>query len=300
MNRQRTVLVTGATGYVGGRLAPALTRRGHAVRMLARRPERAEVPSGAEVMRGDVLTGAGLPEAMAGVDVAYYLVHSMGRGGGSGDFAERDRRAARTFARAAREAGVERVVYLGGLPSATGGESHHLRSRHETAEILAAEGPPLSYARAAMVIGAGSASFEMLRHLVERLPVMITPRWLDTRSQPIAIGDVVDALVALGEREDTVAEAQLGGAEVLTYRDMLRRFARVVGRRPPLVVRVPVLSPRLSSYWVALVTPVEAGLVKPLVDGLRSEMVVRAAPPAGINDHPADFEAAVRAALAGR
>ncbi len=296
---QRTILVTGATGYVGGRLAPVLAERGHSVRLLARRPERAAVPPGAEVLRGDVLSGEGLPEALAGVEVAYYLVHSMGRGG-DGDFAERDRQGARTFARAAREAGVGRVVYLGGLPTAADDESQHLRSRQETAEILAAEGPPLAYARAAMVIGAGSASFEMLRHLVERLPVMITPRWLDTRSQPIAIDDVLDALVALGEREETVAEAQLGGAEVLSYRDMLRRFARVVGRRPPVVIRVPVLTPRLSSYWVALVTPVEASLVKPLVDGLRSEMVVRAAPPAGVNEHPMDFEAAVRAALADR
>ena len=151
--------------------------------------------------------------------------------------------------------------------------------------------------RAAMIIGQGSASFEMLRHLVTRLPVMITPRWVDTRSQPVAVDDVVRALADVAELEDAAGEVQLGGPEVLTYREMMARAARVLGRRPPAVVKVPVLSPRLSSYWVSLVTPVETGLVRPLVDGMKSETVVETRPPAGINERPLGFEDAVRAAL---
>jgi uncharacterized protein YbjT (DUF2867 family) len=149
-----------------------------------------------------------------------------------------------------------------------------------------------------MVIGSGSASFQMLRHLVSRLPVMVTPRWIDTRTQPVAIADVVGTLAALAEAGDPPGEVQLGGADVLTYREMMRRFARIDGRRPPLVVRVPLLTPRLSSYWVGLVTPVDAGLARPLVDGLSAEMVVREPPPPGINDAPRGFDEAVRAALA--
>ncbi|MBI5106190.1 MAG: hypothetical protein HZB46_14615, partial [Solirubrobacterales bacterium] len=239
---------------------------------------------------------AGLDAALEGVDVAYYLVHSMGRGNGE-DFAERDRRAATGFGRAAARAGVARVVYLGGLE---GGDSvsEHLRSRHEVAELLRAAVPELVYVRAAMVVGAGSASFQILRGLVERLPVMITPKWLDTRSQPVAIGDVVRALAALAELEPAPAEVQLGGADVLTYREMLERCAHALGRRPPATVPVPFFTPRLSSYWVALVTPVELGLVKPLVAGLSAETVVRDAPPPGVNDAPLGFDDAVREALA--
>jgi uncharacterized protein YbjT (DUF2867 family) len=155
----------------------------------------------------------------------------------------------------------------------------------------------LIYVRAAMIIGQGSASFEMLRHLVTRLPVMITPRWVDTRSQPVAIADVVRALADAGERASAPGEVQVGGAEILTYREMMRRTAGLLGRRPPLIVKVPVLSPRLSSYWVSLVTPVETGLVRPLVDGLKSEMVVEQPPPAGLNDRPLGFDDAVRSAL---
>jgi len=158
--------------------------------------------------------------------------------------------------------------------------------------------PQVVHVRAAMIIGPGSASWEMLRHLTQRLPVMITPRWLDTRSQPVAVADVAAALADLGELDDAPAEVQLGGADVLTYREMIQRTAQALGRRPPKVITVPVLSPRLSSYWVALVTPVEVGLVRPLVDGLKEEMVVTEAPPPGVNDAPAGFDDAVRAALA--
>ena len=262
-----------------------------------RRPQAFAAPPGARLVRGDALSGEGLGAALEGVEVAYYLIHSMGRGGAR-DFAARDRRAAETFGRAAEAAGVRRVVYLGGLSgAAAGASSEHLRSREEVAARLAAHVPELVHARAAMVIGPGGASFEMLRALVARLPVMVCPRWVDTRTQPIAIDDVVAALAALRDRPDVVGDVELGGPEALSYREMMIRTARAMGRRPPLVVRVPVLTPRLSSYWVMLVTPVEAGLVRPLVDGLREEMLVRTPPPPGINDAPRDFDAAVRLAL---
>jgi uncharacterized protein YbjT (DUF2867 family) len=286
------VLLTGATGYIGGRLLPRLLQDGHTVRALARHPERAQLPDAAEVVRGDVVSGDGVDAAMEGIDVAYYLIHSMGA---SGDFAERDREAAQRFGTAATRAGVKRVVYLGGLE---GEVSEHLRSRHEVAEILRREGPPLVYVRAAMVIGSGSASFQILEHLVKRLPLMITPRWIDTRSQPVAISDVVGTLATLATFADAPDEVQLGGAETLSYREMMLRFAHVIGRRAPILLPTPVLSPRLSSYWVALVTGQDMSLVRPLVDGLSAEMIVHRPPPPGLNDHPKGFDDAVRAALA--
>jgi uncharacterized protein YbjT (DUF2867 family) len=218
----------------------------------------------------------------------------MGRGSGAGGFAARDRQAAANFGDAARQAGLRRVVYLGGLGSE---DSEHLRSRMQVAELLRQRVPEMVHVRAAMIIGRDSASFVMLRSLVERLPAMVCPRWIDTRTQPIAVQDVVRALADVAEHDHPPGEVQLGGADVLTYREMMRRTAGVLGRRPPRIVKVPVLSPRLSSYWVTLVTPVESGLVRPLVDGLRSEMVVAATPPPGINDHPLGFDDAVRAAL---
>jgi uncharacterized protein YbjT (DUF2867 family) len=296
------VLVTGASGYVGGRLARRLAAepgRAGELRLMMRRPDPANAPGGARVVAGDAVSGEGLEEALDGVDVAYYLIHSMGRGG-DGDFAARDRDAAGAFGRAAQRAGVRRVVYLGGLSNDEDASSDHLRSRDEVARILARHVPALVHVRAAMVIGPGGASFEMLRALVARLPAMVCPRWIDTRTQPIAIDDVVATLAALRDRDDVAGEVQLGGPEVLSYREMMDRTADALGRRRPLVVRVPVLSPRLSSYWVTLVTPVESGLVRPLVDGLREEMVVRRAPPPGINDAPRDFDTAVRLALAAR
>jgi uncharacterized protein YbjT (DUF2867 family) len=287
------VLLTGATGYVGGELLPTLLERGHAVRAMTRDPSRARLPRGVEVVAGDVVRGTGLDEALEGIDVALYLVHSMGTG--AGEFADADRRAARAFGAAARRAGTSRVVYLGGLA----GSSAHLRSREEVADLLREHGPDLVHARAAMVIGTGSASFTMMRTLVERLPVMVCPRWIDTRSQPIAVADVVRVLGDLVERDDAPGDVELGGADVLTYREMMRRYAKVAGRRSPAIVPVPVLTPRLSSLWVSLVTPVDAGLARPLIDGLSSEMVVHTPPPPGINDAPMGFEDAVRAALAG-
>ena len=287
MREPDPILITGATGYVGGRLVEILQARGHAIRTLSRRGAGA-----GDARTGDVLSGQGLPEALDGVKTAYYLVHSMGSGG---DFAAKDRQAAVNFAEAAGNAGVERVIYLGGLGSE---DSEHLRSRHEVATVMRARlGARLVYVRAAMIIGPGSASYDILEHLVKRLPVMIVPRWLDTKTQPIALSDVVRALADVAERETAPEELQLGGAEVLTYREMMRRAAPLMGRRPPLVIRVPVLTPRLSSYWVALVTPVSYGLIKPLVDGLGAEMIVDREPPAGLNDQPLGFEEAVKAAL---
>jgi uncharacterized protein YbjT (DUF2867 family) len=291
------LLVTGASGYVGSQLLPELTSRGHAVRALARDPGRHRFPAGVDARRGDAVSGAGLPEALEGCRTAYYLIHSMGGAGAQDSFAARDRQAAVNFGEAASAAGVERVVYLGGLEPVGADASEHLRSRHEVAELLRARVPELVYVRAAMIIGSGSASFVMLRDLVKKLPAMITPRWVDTRTQPIAAADVVRALADVAERAGLPDEIQLGGADVLTYREMMRRAARVMGRRPPNIIRTPVLSPRLSSHWVALFTPYEAGLVRPLVDGLRNEMVVDTPPPAGINDAPLGFDEAVREAL---
>ncbi|HWT22567.1 MAG TPA: NAD-dependent epimerase/dehydratase family protein [Solirubrobacteraceae bacterium] len=293
------ILLTGASGYVGSHLLAELLRRGRRVRALARRPAPGRLPAEVEVHRGDAVSGDGLRDALDGCRTAYYLIHSMGRGSGPADeFARRDREAAVNFGEAARDCGTERVVYLGGLGPVEDDASEHLRSRHEVARLLRERVPELVHVRAAMIIGAGSASFEMLHHLTRRLPVMVTPRWLDTRTQPIATGDVVRALADLAEVAGAPAEVELGGADVLTYRDMIIRTAAVLGRRRPVIVKVPVLTPQLSSYWVALVTPVEAGLVRPLVDGLKAEMVVGTAPPAGVNDRPLGFEDAVRAALA--
>jgi uncharacterized protein YbjT (DUF2867 family) len=294
------ILLTGASGYVGGYLLTELERRGHAVRALARDPRPGAFGPGVDARKGDAVAGTGLLEALEGCHTAYYLIHSMGRGSGPTEqFAARDRTAAHNFGAAAREAGVERIVYLGGLGPTGPDASAHLRSRHEVGQILKGYVPELVYVRAAMVIGAGSASFEMMRALVKRLPVMIAPRWVDTRSQPVAVGDVVRTLADIATRPDAPDEVQLGGADVLTYREMMERFAALQGRRTrPRIVRVPVLTPRLSSYWVALVTPVEMGLVRPLVDGLKSEMVVDSTPPAGLNDEPLGFEDAVRAAMA--
>jgi uncharacterized protein YbjT (DUF2867 family) len=293
------VLLTGATGYVGGRLLPRLLDDGHSVSAMSRHPERSMLAPEVRVLRGDPVTDEGLHDALLDIDVAFYLIHSMGRGSGAiAEFAERDRRAAANFAAAASERGVRRVVYLGGMGGDRAQSSEHLRSRHEVAEILRAKGPELVYLRAAMVIGSGSASFEMLRCLVERLPVMVCPRWIDTRTQPIAIDDVLDALVLAAREDELVEEAQLGGADVLSYREMMIRMAGLLGRRAPLIVRVPLLSPRLSSHWVSLVTPIETGLARPLIDGLSEEMLVERVPGAGLNATPLGFDDAVRRALA--
>ena len=296
----RTILLTGATGYVGGQLLPRLLAQGHTVRALVRDAgsARAKLPTedSLKIVEGDVLTGAGLDEAAAGADVAYYLVHSMG--GDGGDFAQRDRDAARTFGEAMAKHGVNRTIYLGGLE---GGTSEHLRSREEVADVLAETAPPgsVTHVRAAMIVGDQSTSFLMLHGLVDHLPVMITPKWLDTRTQPVAIDDVTETLAALATTPDPPQEVQLGGADVLTYREMVLRTAAIEGRRRPILLRVPLFTPRLSSYWVALFTPVGLATIKPLVEGLSAETIVKRPPPPGLNDDPQGFDDAVRAALAG-
>lgn len=292
------ILLTGATGAIGGRLLPELLATGVPVRALVRRPDDADLPSGVEVVGGDVFAGKGLDEAFAGVDVAYYLVHAMGRGN-EGDFERLDRLGARAFGAAAERAGVRRIVYLGGLGGAQAERSHHLRSRGEVAQILADHVAEPIHARAAMVIGADSQSFVILRNLVRRLPVMVGPAWVATRSQPIAARDATAALAALSGIADPPTEVQLGGADVLSYREMMDRVAIGLGRRPRPVLPVPLMTPRLSSLWVSLVGGVEYSLVRPLVEGLRAEMVVTEPPPPGVNDAPLGFDAAVREALDG-
>lgn len=266
------IAVAGATGYIGGLLCLRLREEGRELRALARHPEQATdlKRAGCQVRKADVLDPETLPPALEGVEVAYYLVHSMGRGA-SGDFAERDRRGAENFAAAAAEAGVSRIVYLGGL----GEGSKHLDSRHATARTLERGGVPVAYFRAAAVIGAGSESFRTAYYLVRRLPAMVTPRWAGTRTQPIAVGDAVSYLAAASDlRLPADREIQIGGPDVTTYGGMIDELARALGRRPPLRITVPVLTPALSSLWIGLVTPVDAGVARPLVEGLSTETVV--------------------------
>jgi uncharacterized protein YbjT (DUF2867 family) len=291
-------LVTGATGFVGGGLARVLAERGHEVRGLVRDRGRASdlEAEGFELHEGDVLDPDSLRGAGRGADVGYYLVHSMGRGGGD-DFAERERRAAAAFARMAAAEGVGRVIYLGGLGEP---RSEHLRSRAETAQVLAAEGPALTYLRASMVIGAESESYRTLRYLVERLPAMIAPAWLRNRTQPIAAGDVLQYLAQAGERDDVAGlEVQVGGADVLTYGHLLDLMADVLGKRRRPRLPVPLLTPKLSSHWIGLVTPVDAGVARPLIESLASETVVTDPAPASLFDvHPIGSAEALRRAHA--
>jgi uncharacterized protein YbjT (DUF2867 family) len=298
-------LVTGATGYIGGRLVPELLAAGYRVRCLARSPGKLRDhpwAGEAEVVRGDVTDADSVAAAMRDVDVAYYLVHALGSGG---DFEETDRRAARVFGEQAKAAGVRRIVYLGGLAPATVPEdrlSPHLRSRAEVGRILLSSGVPTAVLRAAVIIGSGSVSFEMLRYLTERLPVMITPSWVRTRIQPIAVRDVLRLLVAGARLPDDVSRAfDIGGPDVLTYRDMMIRYARIAGLPRRLIVPVPVLTPGLSSLWVGLVTPVPAPIARPLTESLRHEVICHehditayVPDPPG---HPLGFDQAVRLAL---
>jgi uncharacterized protein YbjT (DUF2867 family) len=270
-----SVLVTGATGYIGGRLVPELLEAGRTVRCLVRSPAKLDGRAWSdrvEIVPGDVTDADSVRQAMQGMDAAYYLVHAMGA---TSAFAERDRDAATVFRDAAAAAPLTQIVYLGGLGDDDEGLSEHLSSRHDVGAILA-DGPvPVTELRAAVIIGSGSASFEMLRHLTDVLPVMVTPRWVRTRCQPIAIRDVLAYLVGvLGRTEALGRVLEIGGPDVVTYVEMMRLYADVAGLRPRVVVPVPVLTPRLSSYWVGLVTPLPIGLARPLIGSLENEVVV--------------------------
>jgi uncharacterized protein YbjT (DUF2867 family) len=272
----RLALVTGVTGYIGGRLVPELLAAGMRVRVLARHPRRLEDRPWSrqvDVVEGDAADGDTVRRALAGVDVGYYLIHSLGTGP---RFESTDRRTALAFGRAAREAGIARIVYLGGLHPEEALLSRHLDSRREVGEILLASGVPTTVLRAAVILGSGSASFEMLRYLTERLPVMITPRWVATRIQPIAIRDVLRYLVGSASMPPEVNRAfDIGGPDVLTYRQMIQRYARVTGLPRRVILPVNVLTPRLSSHWVGLVTPVPNAIARPLVESLVHEVVVK-------------------------
>ena len=292
------ILLTGATGYVGGRLLQALQQRGHRVRCLARRPEFLEPKVGpaTEIVSGDVLDRTSLEEAMRGVDVAYYLVHSMGS---SGSFEENDRTAARNFGAAAKAAGVGRIVYLGGLGNDQEALSAHLRSRQEVGKILRESGVPVLEFRASIVIGSGSLSFEMIRSLVERLPIMITPKWVSMPAQPIAIDDLIGYLLAalsLPVSEYRIFE--VGGADQVSYADIMRAYARQRGLRIRMI-RVPVLTPFLSSLWLGLVTPLYARIGRKLVESIVHSTVVRDTAALEVFDiRPMGIEESMRRALA--
>ncbi|WP_432103983.1 SDR family oxidoreductase [Streptomyces sp. bgisy091] len=270
-------LVTGASGYIGGRLVPELLEAGHRVRCLARTPDKLRDhpwAGEAEVVKGDVTDSESLDAAMRDIDVAYYLVHALGSGP---DFEKTDREAARVFGERAKAAGVGRIVYLGGLTPPDVDErdlSPHLRSRAEVGRILLGSGVPTTALRAAVIIGSGSASFEMLRYLTERLPVMVTPSWVSTRIQPIAVRDVLRYLVGSAHMPAEVNRTfDIGGPDVMTYRDMMQKYAAVARLPHRLILPVPMLSPGLSSHWVGLVTPVPASIARPLAESLRYEVV---------------------------
>ncbi len=271
----KQVLVTGVTGYIGGRLVPRLLDAGYTLRVLVRDPARLQGRpwrDRVEVVQGDVLKPDTLGPALEGVEAAYYLIHSM-RGGT--DFHARDLTAARNFGDAAHAHKVGRIVYLGGLGDPDTNLSEHLRSRQKTGDALRATGVPVTEFRAGIIVGSGSISFEMIRYLTERIPVMICPRWVFTRVQPLAVRDTLDYLVTALETPASANQiVEIGGADVLTYGDMMRGYARIRGLRRTLIP-VPVLTPRLSSYWVHWMTPIPSDIARPLIQGLRNEVIVR-------------------------
>ncbi|MEU4523513.1 NAD(P)H-binding protein [Amycolatopsis sp. NPDC024027] len=263
------VLVAGASGFVGSRLCPALEAAGHEVLAMTRHP--AKYRGAGKAVRGDVADVGSLRDALKGVEAAYYLVHSLD----SADFKRRDADAARAFARAAADTGLRRIVYLGGLGDDADALSDHLASRREVERLLGETGVPVTVLRAGIVVGHGGTSWELTRQLVEHLPAMVTPRWVGTRTQPIAVADVVRYLAGVLDHPEAAGRTfDIGGPEVLAYRDMLQRVAAIEGR-PLLILPVPLLSPRLSSYWLSLVTDIDVTTGRALIDSMTNEVVVR-------------------------
>jgi uncharacterized protein YbjT (DUF2867 family) len=282
LQAESRILVLGGTGFVGRRLLPELLRNKIKIRMLARTPEKLpphiSENSNVEIVKGDIVTGLGLESALRGIHSAYYLVHSMG--GKSitvnKEFIEKDKRAAKKFIQSADASGLKRVLYLGGLGEMGKDLSEHLKSRAEVADILFSGKAAATVLRAAVIIGAGGASFEMLRYLVERLPVMVCPKWIDTRIQPIAVQDVIAYLIGCLLNTETAGKTfDIGGPEVLTYREMMQQYAEARNIAKRLIITVPVLTPLLASYWVDLITPVPSGIAHPLIEGLKNEVVCR-------------------------
>lgn len=291
----KTVLVSGASGFIGSHVAARLVEEGHRVRAMTRRPD--DYDGAGEPVAADVSDPASLATAFDGVDAAYYLIHSLE----SDDFERRDADAARNFAEAAAAARVERIVYLGGLGADDGTMSAHLRSRREVEKILRSGPVPVTVLRAAVVIGHGGISWEMTRQLAERLPAMVTPRWVSTRTQPVALADAVRYLVGVLEPAEARGRTyEIGGPEVLSYLDMLQRVARIKGSRLPNVT-VPLLTPRLSSAWLRFVTDVDAATARNLIDSMTTEVVVRDdAITRLVPGAPLGYDDAVRQALADR
>ncbi len=291
------VLVIGASGYIGSNLVPRLLEEGHKVRAAARRREVIEARrwTGVEAIAADVLKPETLDAALADIDVAYYLVHSMGSGA---DFARIDREGARNLRRAAERAGVRRIIYLGGLQPEDA-PSEHLQSRAETGEVLRDGTVPVTEIRAGIIVGAGSAAFEVIRDLALHLPVMVTPKWVRSRTQPIALSDLVEYLVRIAEIPEAAGQIyDVGGPQVLSYAEMMQQFAQVNGKRI-LIIPVPVLTPRLSSYWLDLVTAVPADVVRPLIDGLRHDLLAKDTAIRGLIPLSlSSYADAIRAALA--
>lgn len=268
----RKVLITGATGFIGQLLTSQLLSEGYVVRCLVR-GDAADLPIGVEAVRGDMLQPLSLRRVLEGVDSAYYLVHTMS--GGRAGFERRDREAAENFVAAADKAGVRRVIYLGGLGETGDDLSEHLKSRLEVADILKKGRFATTFLRAAVILGAGGASFEMVRSLVKRLPVMIAPRWVNTRCQPIAVDDVIAYLAGCLKDERTTGRTfDIGGPDIMTYKEMMERFGRIEGKNL-MILPVPVLTPKLSSYWVGLITPVSPSVSMPLIEGLKNEVICR-------------------------
>jgi uncharacterized protein YbjT (DUF2867 family) len=290
------ILVTGATGFIGHRLVAALDEQGHEVRAMTRRPDSYDGPG--DPVAGDVHDADSLVEPLAGAEIAYYLVHSLD----DADFERKDAEAARAFATAAAKQGVRQIIYLGGLGEEGSDMSAHLRSRREVEELLGSTGVPVTVLRAAIVVGHGGISWELTRQLVKNLPAMVVPKWASTKTQPIAVDDVIRYLVGVAGREEALGRVfEIGGPDQLTYVDMLRVAAELDKGRKAVIIEVPVLTPRLSSYWLALVTDVDVTTGRNLIDSMGTEVLVsEQSIREVVPGEPLAYAEAVRRALAER